>query len=207
MSESPSAGGAPHPQSRPVLVVDFGAQYAQLIARRVREAGVYSEVVPHTAGAQEIAAREPRAIILSGGPSSVNDDGAPALQEGLLELGAPVFGICYGFQTIAHALGGTVAKTGQREYGSTAATVAQPGLLLDGVTGEQTVWMSHGDSVTEAPAGFTVLAATASTPIAAFEDADRRIAGVQWHPEVLHSVNGQRVLENFLFRVAGLEAD
>ena len=207
MSESPSAGGARHPQSRPVLVVDFGAQYAQLIARRVREAGVYSEVVPHTASAQEIAAREPRAIVLSGGPSSVNEAGAPALPEGLLDLGAPVFGICYGFQTIAHALGGTVAKTGRREYGSTAATVAQPGLLLDGVTGEQTVWMSHGDSVTEAPAGFTVLAATASTPIAAFEDADRRIAGVQWHPEVLHSVNGQRVLENFLFRVAGLEAD
>ena len=207
MSESPSVSGVPHPQSRPVLVVDFGAQYAQLIARRVREAGVFSEVIPHTASADDIAAKEPRAIVLTGGPSSVNEEGAPALPAGLLDLGTPVFGICYGFQTVAHALGGTVAKTGQREYGSTVATVTDSGALLDGVSGDQTVWMSHADSVTEAPAGFSVLASTSSTPIAAFEDLDRKIAGVQWHPEVLHSENGQKVLENFLFRVAGLEAD
>ncbi|GAA4517376.1 glutamine-hydrolyzing GMP synthase [Brevibacterium yomogidense] len=207
MSESPSVSGVPHPQSRPVLVVDFGAQYAQLIARRVREAGVFSEVIPHTASAGDIAAKEPRAIVLTGGPSSVNEEGAPALPAGLLDLGTPVFGICYGFQTVAHALGGTVAKTGQREYGSTVASVTDSGALLDGVSGDQTVWMSHADSVTEAPAGFSVLASTSSTPIAAFEDLGRKIAGVQWHPEVLHSENGQKVLENFLFRVAGLEAD
>src|SRR5699024_12830886 len=133
--------------------VDSAAQYAQLIARRVRGAGVYSEVIPHTASAEDMDAKEPRAIVLTGGPSSVNEEGAPALPAGLLDLGTPVFGICYGFQTVAHALGGTVARTGRREYGSTAATVAQPGPVLAGVTGEQTVWMSHGDCVAEAQAG------------------------------------------------------
>ena len=208
MSESPSAAGIPHPQSRPVLVVDFGAQYAQLIARRVREAGLFSEVIPHTATAEEFATKDPRAIVLSGGPSSVNEEGAPALSAGVLDLDVPVFGICYGFQTLARAFGGTVSKTGKREYGSTVAPVAADGgALLDGVSGEQKVWMSHADSVTEAPEGFSVLASTASTPIAAFEDRARKCAGVQWHPEVLHSENGQKVLENFLFEVAGLEAD
>ncbi|MFP5250820.1 MAG: glutamine-hydrolyzing GMP synthase, partial [Actinomycetes bacterium] len=165
---------------RPVLVVDFGAQYAQLIARRVREADVYSEIVPSTITAEEVRAKDPAAIVLSGGPSSVYEPGAPRLDEGILELGVPTFGICYGFQVMAAQLGGTVARTGNREYGSTAVTVDAPGMLLNGQPEAQTVWMSHGDSVSEAPEGFTVLATTADTPVAAFEHRERRMAGVQW---------------------------
>ncbi|WP_072312732.1 glutamine-hydrolyzing GMP synthase [Agrococcus sp. Marseille-P2731] len=192
---------------RPVLVVDFGAQYAQLIARRVREADVYSEIVPSTISADEVRAKDPAAIVLSGGPSSVYAEGAPRLDEGILELGIPTFGICYGFQVMAAQLGGTVAQTGNREYGSTAVTVGASGTLLDGQPSAQTVWMSHGDSVAEAPAGFTVLAGTADTPVAAFEDRERKMAGVQWHPEVRHSEHGQRVLESFLHEIAGLPGD
>ncbi|MGK2853607.1 MAG: glutamine-hydrolyzing GMP synthase [Microbacteriaceae bacterium] len=195
-------------RQRPVLVVDFGAQYAQLIARRVREANVYSEIVPHSITAAEVAARNPVGIVLSGGPSSVYEVGAPELDPGILELGVPVLGICYGFQVIARALGGEVANTGLREYGSTAVRVtAGGGTLLAGQPDEQTVWMSHGDSVSTAPAGFTVLASTASTPVAAFSSDERRIYGVQWHPEVKHSPFGQRVLENFLHTAAGIPAD
>ncbi|GEK79878.1 glutamine-hydrolyzing GMP synthase [Agrococcus baldri] len=192
---------------RPVLVVDFGAQYAQLIARRVREADVYSEIVPSTISAEEVRAKQPAAIVLSGGPSSVYAEGAPRLDEGILELGIPTFGICYGFQVMAAQLGGTVARTGRREYGSTAMAVDAPGALLEGQPGAQTVWMSHGDSVSEAPEGFTVLATTADTPVAAFEDRERKMAGVQWHPEVKHSEHGQRVLESFLHDIAGLPGD
>ena len=192
---------------RPVLVIDFGAQYAQLIARRVREADVYSEIVPSTISAEEVRAKAPAAIVLSGGPSSVYEEGAPRLDEGILELGIPTFGICYGFQVMAAQLGGTVAKTGRREYGSTSMTVDASGALLDGQPGTQTVWMSHGDSVSEAPEGFTVLAATTDTPVAAFESRERRMAGVQWHPEVKHSEHGQRVLESFLHDIAGLPGD
>ncbi|SFS02252.1 GMP synthase (glutamine-hydrolysing) [Agrococcus baldri] len=192
---------------RPVLVVDFGAQYAQLIARRVREADVYSEIVPSTITADEVRAKDPAAIVLSGGPSSVYAEGAPRLDEGILELGVPTFGICYGFQVMAAQLGGTVAHTGRREYGSTAMTVDAAGALLDGQPGAQTVWMSHGDSVSQAPEGFTVLATTADTPVAAFEDRERRMAGVQWHPEVKHSEHGQQVLESFLHDIAGLPGD
>ena len=188
---------------RPVLVVDFGAQYAQLIARRVREADVYSEIVPSTITAEEVRAKDPAAIVLSGGPSSVYAEGAPRLDEGILELGVPTFGICYGFQVMAAQLGGTVAKTGNREYGSTAMSVDGGGALLNGQPDAQTVWMSHGDAVAEAPQGFTVLAATPDTPVAAFEDRDRRMAGVQWHPEVRHSEHGQRVIESFLHDIAG----
>ncbi len=195
-------------RQRPVLVVDFGAQYAQLIARRVREASVYSEIVPHSITAAEVAARNPVGIVLSGGPSSVYEAGAPELDPGILELGVPVLGICYGFQVIARALGGEVANTGLREYGSTAVRVTGGGgTLLAGQPDQQTVWMSHGDSVATAPAGFTVLASTASTPVAAFGSDDRRIYGVQWHPEVKHSPFGQRVLENFLHTAAGIPAD
>ena len=197
----------PDTAQRPVLVIDFGAQYAQLIARRVREADVYSEIVPSTISAEEVRAKAPAAIVLSGGPSSVYEPGAPRLDEGILELGIPTFGICYGFQVMASQLGGTVAKTGRREYGSTAMTVDAPGALLDGQPGAQTVWMSHGDSVSEAPEGFTVLATTPDTPVAAFESRERRMAGVQWHPEVKHSEHGQRVLESFLHDVAGLPGD
>jgi GMP synthase (glutamine-hydrolysing) len=199
---------APAPTGqRPVLVVDFGAQYAQLIARRVREAGVYSEIVPHTASAADIAAKNPVGIILSGGPSSVYEEGAPSLDEGVLELGVPTLGICYGFQVMARQLGGEVANTGLREYGATDATVVSEGTLLAGQPAEQNVWMSHGDQVSRAPAGFEVLARTGATPVAAFANDARRLYGVQWHPEVKHSDFGQRVLENFLHDAAGIPAD
>jgi GMP synthase (glutamine-hydrolysing) len=198
--------------SGPVLVVDFGAQYAQLIARRVREANVYSEIVPHTVTASEIAAKRPSGIVLSGGPSSVYEEGAPQLDEAIFDLGVPVLGICYGFQVMATALGGEVAKTGQREYGSTAVRISDAARngahdLLDGQPAEQTAWMSHGDSVSRAPEGFEVLASTEGTPVAAFANDERKLYGVQWHPEVKHSAYGQAVLENFLHRAAGIPAD
>ena len=192
---------------RPVLVVDFGAQYAQLIARRVREAGVYSELVPHTATAAEIAEKNPVGIILSGGPSSVYEEGAPQLDAGVFDLGVPTLGICYGFQVMAKTLGGEVANTGLREYGATDATIVTDNVLLEGQPVDQNVWMSHGDQVSAAPAGFEVLARTAATPVAAFADDVRKFYGVQWHPEVKHSDHGQRVLENFLHKAAGLPAD
>ncbi len=190
---------------KPVLVVDFGAQYAQLIARRVREANVYSEIVHHSATAAEIAAKDPAAIILSGGPSSVYEDGSPALDPEILELGVPIFGICYGFQVLAHHLGGRVDKTGKKEYGGTDLTVNKSGTLLGGQPLSQVCWMSHGDQVVQAPEGFDVLASTATTPVAAFESKERKIYGVQWHPEVVHSEQGQLVLENFLYVAAGIE--
>ncbi|WP_210481863.1 glutamine-hydrolyzing GMP synthase [Naasia sp. SYSU D00948] len=210
MSVAPEARGpeeASGTDARPVLVVDFGAQYAQLIARRVREANVYSEIVPHTVTAEEIRARKPAGIVLSGGPSSVYEEGAPALDPGILQLGVPVLGICYGFQAMAQQLGGEVAHTGQREYGSTPVRVADHGSLLEGIPADQTVWMSHGDSVAKAPDGFQVLASSPSTPVAAFASDERKLYGVQWHPEVKHSPFGQAVIENFLHRAAGLPGD
>ncbi|MDO5617316.1 glutamine-hydrolyzing GMP synthase [Kocuria sp.] len=204
-------GAAPdQDQQGPVLVVDYGAQYAQLIARRVREADVYSEIVPHTLSTEEILAKKPSALILSGGPSSVWAEGAPQRDAALFQAGVPVFGICYGFQVMAQALGGTVAQTGAREYGSTDAAVdvtdgAEPSSILADTPATQVVWMSHGDSVTQAPEGFEVLASTPGAPVAAFADEDRKLAGVQWHPEVRHSQHGQQVLRNFLFQTAGLK--
>ena len=186
-----------------VLVVDFGAQYAQLIARRVREARVYSEIVPHTMPVAEMLARRPQAIVLSGGPSSVYEAGAPTIETAVFEAGVPVFGMCYGFQLMARGLGGEVAATGAREYGRTPVTVSSTGALLRGLPEHHNVWMSHGDSVSAAPPGFDVLASTEVTPVAAFEDLDRRLAGVQWHPEVLHTEHGQRILEHFLHDIAG----
>ena len=186
-----------------VLVVDFGAQYAQLIARRVREARVYSEIVPHTMPVGDMLARQPKAIILSGGPASVYADGAPAVDASLFEVGVPAFGICYGFQAMAQALDGTVARTGLSEFGRATVTIATPGTLLAGLPSADTVWMSHGDAVPEAPRGFTVLASSPGSPVAAFEHPDRRLAGVQWHPEVLHTEHGQAVLEHFLYQIAG----
>lgn len=179
-----------------MLVVDFGAQYAQLIARRVREARVFSEVIPHTASVEEIKARDPQAIVLSGGPASVYADGAPQLNPELFDLDVPVFGICYGFQAMAQALGGTVAHTGTSEYGRTELKVAG-GELHSDLPGTQPVWMSHGDAVTEAPAGFEVVATSSGAPVAAFENRSRRLAGVQYHPEVMHSPHGQQVLSRF----------
>ncbi|TDC77794.1 glutamine-hydrolyzing GMP synthase [Streptomyces hainanensis] len=188
-----------------VLVVDFGAQYAQLIARRVREARVYSEIVPSTMPVAEMLARKPRAIILSGGPSSVYAEGAPGIDPALFAAGVPVLGLCYGFQLMATALGGTVEHTGAREYGRTVlSVVGKPSTLFDGTPAEQQVWMSHGDACSAAPEGFTVTAATDTVPVAAFENDERRLYGVQHHPEVLHSTYGQQVLEHFLYRGAGL---
>lgn len=191
------------PEHDLVLVVDFGAQYAQLIARRVREARVYSEIVPHTTPVEELLARGPKAIILSGGPSSVYADDAPGIDNAIFDAGTPVFGMCYGFQLMAQGLGGNVAATGSREYGRTPVTVGEAGTLLADIPAQHSVWMSHGDSVTAAPDGFAVLASTEGTPVAAFESTERRMAGVQWHPEVLHSEHGQRVLEHFLLDIAG----
>ena len=190
-----------------VIVIDFGAQYAQLIARRVREAKVYSEIVPHTASVDSILARRPKAIILSGGPQSVYAPGAPQVDAALFTTGVPTFGICYGFQAMARSLGGDVARTGLREFGRTEATVQTGGTLLADLPPSLRVWMSHGDAVAAAPAGFTSLASTAGAPIAAFEDAGRGLAGVQWHPEVLHTQAGQRVLERFLYDIAGCRPD
>ncbi len=189
-----------------VVVIDFGAQYAQLIARRVREANVYSEIMPHTATAAQVLERQPKAIILSGGPQSVYADHAPQVEAALFEAGVPVFGICYGFQAMTAALGGTVEKTGLSEFGRTPVNITEHGTLLAGMPDALNIWMSHGDSVTEAPKGFTALAHTAGAPVAAFECCSRQLAGVQWHPEVLHSEQGQAVLEHFLRDIAGCDA-
>jgi GMP synthase (glutamine-hydrolysing) len=187
----------------PVLVVDYGAQYAQLIARRVREAQVYSEVVPHTTPVAEILERDPAAIILSGGPASVYADGAPGVDPALFDAGVPVFGICYGFQVMAKALGGTVEHTGTREFGRTELEVVG-GTLHEGLPTRHPVWMSHGDCVTEAPEGFEVTASSDGAPVAGFENLERRLAGVQYHPEVAHSPHGQEVLRRFLHDIAGV---
>jgi GMP synthase (glutamine-hydrolysing) len=180
-----------------VLVVDFGAQYAQLIARRVRECHVYSEIVPATMSIQEMLARQPKAIILSGGPSSVYAAGAPPAPPGLFQAGLPVLGICYGFQLMVSELGGTVERTGTAEYGATALD-ASGGRLLSGTPPRQQVWMSHGDTCTAAPPGFAVTARTQATPAAAIEDPARGLFGVQFHPEVVHTEYGARILSRFL---------
>jgi GMP synthase (glutamine-hydrolysing) len=189
---------------RPVLVVDFGAQYAQLIARRVREAHIYSEIVPSSMPVEEMLAKNPAAVILSGGPSSVYAENAPQVDSALFDTGLPTFGICYGFQAMARALGGVVAKTGLSEFGRTSLRT-NGGVLFEGLPPTLTVWMSHGDSVSDAPAGFTVTAASEGASVAAFEDLGRGLAGVQFHPEVLHTEQGQRILERFLHDIARLE--
>ena len=186
-----------------VLVVDFGAQYAQLIARRVRECHVYSEIVPHTVSAAELTAQGASALIFSGGPKSVHAEGAPTIDPGVYELGIPILGICYGAQLIARDLGGTVAKTGRGEYGRTDLEVAASGVLFSD-TDHQQVWMSHFDTITEAPEGFMVTASSGDTPAAAFESRDRGFYGVQYHPEVLHTPRGQELMERFLFEAAEL---
>lgn len=188
-----------------VLVVDFGAQYAQLIARRVREAGVYSEVVSHKLSLSEILKLNPKAIILSGGPASVYSDSAPSIDKEVFNSGIPVFGICYGFQLMAQSLGGSVSKTGESEYGSTTVNVEVKSKIFKGLKPHQEVWMSHGDAVTKAPQEFIVTATSSGAPIAAFESKYLALAGVQFHPEVLHTQNGQTVLEHFLFDIAKLK--
>ena len=197
-----------HTDRPTVLVVDFGAQYAQLIARRVRELKVYSEIVPHRISAEEIAERRPAAIILSGGPKSVHVDGAPSLDPGIYELGIPVLGICYGAQLIAQQLGGVVGRGMQGEYGRARMTRTGPSLLLpDDAPQEHDVWMSHFDGVTEAPEGFTVTATTPGAPVAVLENDARSIYGVQFHPEVVHSPHGMAVMARFLHERAGIAND
>ncbi len=186
-----------------VLVVDFGAQYAQLIARRVREAHVYSEIVPRSMPLAEMLARRPKGIILSGGPASVHVENAPAIDAALYDSGVPVFGICYGAQLVAQQLGGTMQHTGNGEYGRTALSRAAgvPSVLLGEMPMEQTVWMSHGDAIVSAPEGFVVTASSPGAPVAALEHRERGVYGVQFHPEVAHTERGQEVLKRFLFEV------
>ena len=191
------------PENQLVLVVDFGAQYAQLIARRVRQANVYSEIVPSGISAAEVKAKSPTAIVLSGGPSSVYADGAPKLDEEIFALGIPIFGICYGFQVMAAALGGVVTHTGKSEFGRTALRHNNDSTLLTELPEQFNVWMSHGDSVTQAPSGFRATASTEQTPIIAFENESALLAGVQFHPEVLHSEHGQEILRHWLIDIVG----
>jgi GMP synthase (glutamine-hydrolysing) len=197
-------GAAPeHPA--PVLVVDFGAQYAQLIARRVREAHVYSEIVPHSMPVDEMLAKQPAAIILSGGPASIYEAGAPRVDRALLESGVPVLGVCYGFHAMADALGGIVEHTDAAEFGRTEVTVAPTARLFSGQPAVQVVWMSHRDIVAAAPPGFEVTASSQSANVTAFERPEAHLFGLQWHPEVVHTVYGQEVLERFLYEGAGIK--
>jgi GMP synthase (glutamine-hydrolysing) len=189
---------------RPVLVLDFGAQYAQLIARRVRECHVYSEIVPFDLSTDALRARRPVGLILSGGPASVYEEGAPAIDARVFDLGVPVLGICYGQQLMAQALGGDVTATGAREYGGTDLAVREPGVLLEDLADHETVWMSHADTVERAPEGFRVTASTEVTPVAAMEDRERGLFGVQFHPEVAHTSRGLDVMKRFLYDCCGL---
>ncbi len=186
-------------------MLDYGGQYSQLIARRVRECGVFSELLPYHVGAAEVARRRPKGVILSGGPASVYAEGAPPLEPALLELGIPVLGICYGMQLIALALGGRVQGAEVGEFGRSQLTVSEPGRLLAGTPPEQTCWMSHRDTVFSPPPGFRALAASTASPVAAFESGERGVYGIQFHPEVVHTPYGQQVLTNFLTDICGCE--
>ena len=190
-----------------VVVLDFGGQYSQLIARRVRECGVFSELLPHHVGAAEVARRKPKGVILSGGPASVYADDAPPLDAQLLELGVPVLGICYGMQLLARELGGRVESAEVGEYGRSQLTVQDHGTLLRGQPDEQPAWMSHRDTVYTPPVGATALASSTSSPVAAFEDVERGLFGIQYHPEVVHTPYGQQTLETFLRDVCGCAMD
>jgi len=188
-------------------VLDFGAQYAQLIARRIREAHVYSEIVPFDATVENLRAKRPAGLVLSGGPASVYEPGAPGIDPGVFGLGVPVLGICYGQQVMARALGGEVTPTGVREYGRIELTVTSPGVLLPDLPEHETVWMSHGDAVERVPEGFRVTARTDAIPVAAMEDPERSLYAVQFHPEVAHTPRGQEVMKRFLYDGCGLLPD
>ncbi len=190
-----------------VVVLDYGGQYSQLIARRVRECGVFSELLPYHVGPEEVASRGAKGLILSGGPASVHVDGAPRLDPGLLELGIPVLGICYGMQLLAQHLGGRVESAEVGEYGRSELTVSEPGLLFAGLPDVQPCWMSHRDTVYEPPPGFTALAASTQSPVAAFESAEKAIYGIQFHPEVVHTPFGQQILTHFLRDACGCTLD
>jgi GMP synthase (glutamine-hydrolysing) len=203
--EAPAEAPA-HPSAvDEVVVLDYGGQYSQLIARRVRECGVFSELLPHTVGADEIRRRRPRGLILSGGPASVYGDEAPRLDPELLELGVPVLGICYGMQLLALELGGRVEGADVGEFGRSELTVGEPGRLLAGLPAAQTCWMSHRDTVFEPPPGFTALASSTGSPVAALESVERGIYGIQFHPEVVHTPYGQAIIERFLTDVCGAD--
>jgi GMP synthase (glutamine-hydrolysing) len=189
---------APQVASDEVVVLDYGGQYSQLIARRVRECGVFSELLPHHVGAEEVRRRKPKGLILSGGPASVYADGAPKLDPELLELGIPVLGICYGMQLLALSLGGKVEGAEVGEFGRSDLTVREEGVLFKGLPHDQTCWMSHRDTVYSAPPGFTELASSSQSPVAAFESTERGMYGIQFHPEVVHTPYGQEVLKTFL---------
>jgi GMP synthase (glutamine-hydrolysing) len=193
--------------SKGVLIVDLGTQYAQLIARRVRESQVWCEIAPAKDALATARRMDLAGVILSGGPASVYAEGAPEIPTEMLELCVPVLGICYGMQWMTQTLGGTVEAAGKREFGRTSMRVLDPAGPFTGISGHTVVWMSHGDSVTAMPAGFAVLAESDTCPFAAMGDADRRFYGIQFHPEVSHSVRGREVIENFLYRVCGLEGD
>ncbi len=197
--------GASRSATQEIVVLDYGGQYSQLIARRVRDCGVFSELLPHHVPLEEVARRKPRGIILSGGPASVYADGAPPLDLGLLELGVPVMGICYGMQLLVHTLGGRVEQAEVGEFGRSELRVAEPGMLLKGMPREQTCWMSHRDTVYEPPLGFTALASSSGSPVAAVEDPARNIYGIQFHPEVVHTPYGEEILTRFLTEVCGCE--
>ena len=188
-----------------VVVLDYGGQYSQLIARRVRECGVFSELLPHHVGVEEVRRRRPKGLILSGGPASVYAEGAPRLEPELLELGIPVLGICYGMQALVLQLGGKVEGAEVGEFGRSQLTVAEPGRLLAGTPAEQSCWMSHRDTVYEPPPGFTALASSTESPVAALEDVERGLYGIQFHPEVVHTPYGQQVLTTFLEEICGCE--
>jgi len=205
LEREPDQEGAPEAVTEEVVVLDFGGQYSQLIARRVRECGVFSELLPHHVGADEVLRRRPKGVILSGGPASVYEPGAPPLERELLELGVPVLGICYGMQLLARELGGRVEPAEVGEFGRSQLTVHDSGRLLAGTPGEQTCWMSHRDTVFEAPSGFTALASSTASPVAAFESVERGLYGIQFHPEVLHTPYGTQVLTNFLDEVCGCQ--
>src|SRR3954471_17843434 len=212
LSASSGAAAAPAPASvepdtvhEQVVVLDYGGQYSQLIARRVRELGVFSELLPHHVALEEVERRRPRGLILSGGPASVYADGAPKLDQRLLELGIPVLGICYGMQLVALELGGRVEGAEVGEFGRSELTVTENGRLLAGLPREQTCWMSHRDTVFAPPPGFTPLAASTASPVAAFESVEKGIYGIQFHPEVVHTPYGQQVLINFLDDICDCE--
>ena len=196
-----AVSGAPALES--VVVLDFGGQYSQLIARRVRECGVFSELLPHHVGTEEVIRRRPKGLILSGGPASVYENGAPPLKRELLELGIPVLGICYGMQLLARDLGGRVRGAEVGEFGRSQLTVTDPGRLLAGTPDEQTCWMSHRDVVLAPPPGFKALASSSASPVAALESPERGVYGIQFHPEVVHTPYGRQVLTNYLEDVCG----
>ncbi|MBC7289616.1 MAG: glutamine-hydrolyzing GMP synthase, partial [Armatimonadetes bacterium] len=196
-------GAATTAREEKVIVLDFGAQYVQLIARRIREQGVYAEIYPYSTPVEQLMREKPVGIVLSGGPDSVYENEAPRVDPRLFETGVPILGICYGHQLIAHLLGGRVEPGPQREYGHTLLTINEPDILFDGLAGTIPTWMSHGDRVVEAPPGFVALAHTEFTPVAAMADIQRRIFGVQFHPEVQHTPDGPAILRNFLFKACG----